>query len=663
MSSRSIKRVLVANRAEIASRIFRTAHELGIETVAIYSDPDYELPYVREATLALRIPGQYPRDTYLNIEAIMEAIERSGADAVHPGYGFLSENAKFASAIESAGVTFIGPSSDTIRTMGSKTEAKALMQDAYVPTLPQVVIDKDSEVDVETLSRLPYPLLVKAAYGGGGRGMRILTSPSEALSLIRAAQREALSSFGDPLVFVEPYIERPRHIEVQIFGDRFGDIAHLFERECSLQRRYQKIIEESPSPLLNQEQRTSLLETAVRAGKAVSYVGAGTVEFIFSPDGAFYFLEMNTRLQVEHPITEMVTGLDLVKEQFRIAQGEPLSKEIREAAQRGWAIEARIYAEDPLDNYTPQAGQLRDFSFDIDTVRVDSGFESNTSVSSFYDAMLAKVIAFADTREQAASKLELALRRAQIAGVPTNTSLIRAILKEEEFLRGDIDTAYLLRHTPATLIETLQLDTDDMNLYLSALVLYVSNKRSKRRTSLHEIPFAWRNVYNSDLSERVSVGDKEFLVSYGFRPKLAVKVDEREIRDPKIDCLDEHYVRFEGNGRLYNFWIHENGDGTYIVNGPAGSVNARISDRFPSTQRQEHRGSLLAPMPGTVVEVYVLANDKVLAGDPLLSLEAMKMQHVITAPNDGVVTEIRVKSGDQVGLKDLLVVLDESSND
>ncbi len=659
MTFSKFKRVLVANRAEIASRVFRTAKEMGLETVALYSDVDIELPYVNEATFAVNLPGVSPKDTYLNIEKILRAVEVSQADAVHPGYGFLSENAEFAKAIEKLGVTFIGPTPETIAQMGSKTKAKEIMSLAGVPTLPQVIFDSNTKVTVDQFDELPFPLLVKAAFGGGGRGMRIIRDSSELISSIEIGQQEALSAFGSAQVFVEPYIESPRHIEVQILGDRFGDVVHLFERECSIQRRYQKIIEESPSPFLTERTRELLLETAVRAGKAVSYIGAGTVEFIFAPDGTFYFLEMNTRLQVEHPVTEYVTGVDLVKEQLHIAMGEPISDTAKNARSHGWAIEARLYAEDPLENYSPQAGNLARFEIDNLQVRVDSGFRSGSNVSSFYDAMLAKVIAHRSSRIEAASSLELALRSAKVAGVPTNIDLLRGILTEQEFLNGKIDTAYLERNDPAKLAHDMELDASELDLYLAALVMFRVHQRTRSRRSLPVVRYPWRNVKNADFFDTLVLQGNEIKVSYRYSPEFKVQVGSRKLSNFSVKHVGSDYIEVEAGSIFQRITVVELPREAFCVIGPKGSINVSVKDRFPGSSYESPLGSLLAPMPGTVVEVRAKSGDHVDKGMPLLVLEAMKMQHVISAPTSGVIGEIRVRSGDQVTLGTLLAVVDE----
>jgi propionyl-CoA carboxylase alpha chain len=429
-----IAKLLIANRGEIASRVIRTARELDIATVAVFSDADARAPYVTEADESVRLPGAAPADTYLRADLLIETARKTGTDAVHPGYGFLAENAGFARECDRAGLVFVGPSATTIEAMGSKIAARELMAKAGVPLLPAAVLDGTEEAELaEAAAQVGYPLLVKAAFGGGGRGVRIARSRGELVTAVTSARREAASAFGDGTVFGERYLEAPRHIEVQIFGDSYGNVVHLFERECSIQRRYQKIVEEAPSP-------------------AVGYVGAGTVEFVLGGDGRFYFLEMNTRLQVEHPVTELITGLDLVALQLLVAEGKPLPTAVSAIMMNGHAIEVRLYAEDVAVGFRPASGTLNRFAFPrLPGIRVDAGVADGSVVSVHYDPMLAKIIAHGSTREQAARRLARALTEARLHGVTTNRDLLTGILREPEFLAGATDTGYLTRHDPAVL--------------------------------------------------------------------------------------------------------------------------------------------------------------------------------------------------------------------
>ncbi|HVT22649.1 MAG TPA: biotin carboxylase N-terminal domain-containing protein, partial [Mycobacteriales bacterium] len=480
----AIRRILVANRGEIARRVFRTAREMGIETVAVYSDADAGMPFVREADHAVRLAGNTPAETYLRGELIVAAAVASGADAIHSGYGFLSENAAFARQVTAAGLTWIGPPADAIEAMGSKLGAKRMMRDAGVPTLPWAE-------SVEAAAEVGFPLLVKASAGGGGRGMRIVRDPGELADAVAAASREAAGAFGDATVFCERYLEAPRHIEVQVFADTHGNVVSLFERECSIQRRHQKIVEEAPSPAVDDALRAKLGEAAVAVARAVGYVGAGTVEFVMAPDSSYAFLEMNTRLQVEHPVTESITGLDLVRLQILVAAGEPLPQEALEPTISGHAIEVRLYAEDATNEFLPATGDLRAFEIDPD-LRVDSGVEPGSTVSPYYDAMIAKVIAHAPTRDEAAAKLAAGLRRARIHGVTTNRDLLVRILGEDEFLAGATDTAYLERHDPATLGSAL-LDAAALRRHAAVAALALQAHNRAAAPVWQRMPSGWRN--------------------------------------------------------------------------------------------------------------------------------------------------------------------------
>src|SRR4051812_47050692 len=451
-----IRKLLVANRGEIAARIIRTARAMDIATVAVFSDPDADAPFVAAADEAVRLPGAAPGETYLRGALVVAAARATGADAVHPGYGFLSENAGFARACAEAGLVFVGPSPEAIEAMGSKTAAKERMAAAGVPVLQGTVVGADDQLDLEALAGaaadIGYPVLVKAAYGGGGRGMRIVQGASGLAEAVAAARREAAAAFGNGTVFLERFVERPRHVEVQIVGDTRGTVVHLFERECSIQRRYQKIIEEAPSPAVSPELRAELGAAAVAAAKAIDYVGAGTVEFVLDRSGRFFFLEVNTRLQVEHPVTELVTGLDLVRVQLQVADGEPLPDEVTGASITGHAVEVRLYAEDVPAGFLPVTGTLHRFAVPaLPGVRVDAGVADGSVVGVHYDPMLAKVIAHGPTRDAACRRLARALAEARGHGVTTNRDPLVGILREGEVRRGGIDTGYLERHDPAEL--------------------------------------------------------------------------------------------------------------------------------------------------------------------------------------------------------------------
>ncbi|CAN5148101.1 biotin carboxylase N-terminal domain-containing protein [soil metagenome] len=625
-----ISRLLVANRAEIASRVFRTCRELGIETVAIHSDADIALPYVGEADHAVHLPGNTPGETYLRGDLILDAARRAGADAIHPGYGFLSESAAFARAVIDAGLTWVGPPPEAIVSMGSKIESKRLMEAAGVPVLTNHTVETATEADL--------PLLVKASAGGGGRGMRIVRTLADLPSEIDKARAEAESAFGDGTVFVETYVERGRHVEVQLVGTSvFGD------RDCSIQRRHQKVIEEAPASGLSDEVRAALHDAARSAAEAIDYRGAGTVEFLYdAATERFFFLEMNTRLQVEHPVTEAVHGVDLVALQIAAAEGRPVPVA---GAPQGHAIEVRLYAEDPAADYQPQSGLLTTFEIpEADGVRVDTGFTSGSIVSTHYDAMLAKVIAWAPTREVAARKLAGVLSRARIHGLVTNRDLLVEILRDRLFLEGDVSTAFLADRTQSA----AELDPGAP----IAAALALAERARLARTVQQRVPVAWRNVPSQP---QVTSFEGDVSVAWwGTRDGYTVD------GHPVVDVSSSR-VTLETDGVRTSYDVVVTATGTYDVvdvDHPGGHQRLTAVPRFVDPADAVASGSLLAPMPGTVVKVAVDAGQEVAAGDVVLVLEAMKMQHTVTAPAAGTVTEINVQPGAQVAAGEVLAVVE-----
>src|ERR1700730_5564084 len=632
-----IRKLLIANRGEIASRVIRSARSLDIATVAVFSDADAQAPFVAEADESVALPGSTAAETYLRPELIIDAARRTGADAVHPGYGFLSENADFAEACAAAGLTFVGPPPAAIRSMGSKTSAKQLMANAGVPVLPGIAIGDVEPVLAELAERaaeeVGFPVLVKAAFGGGGRGMRVVTTIDPLADAVAAARREATSAFGNGTVFLERLVERPRHIEVQIFADSHGHVVHLFERECSIQRRYQKIVEEAPSPVVDDALRAALGSAAIAAAQAIGYVGAGTVEFILDASGEFFFLEVNTRLQVEHPVTELVTGLDLVALQLAVAEGKPLPDDAVQASLTGHAIEARLYAEDVAAGYLPATGSL--LLFDVPTlpgVRVDAGVRTGGEVGVHYDPMLAKVIAHAPTREQAARLLARTLAETRVLGVVTNRDLLVGILREQEFLDGHIDTGYLTRHDPATLIAG-----DERRLLVHALAIALADQALRRAETsvLAGVPSGWRNVPNARQQVGYQVAERGFQVEYGIRgPFVDAAVDGVELGPVLLQGCTPTEVDLQIHGVRRLVAVARAGDIRY-ADSALGATTLVEQPRFPETQQQATAGSLLAPMPGTVVRVEARLREAVLAGQVLVVLEAMKMEHPGRAPHAG----------------------------
>ncbi|TDW18262.1 acetyl/propionyl/methylcrotonyl-CoA carboxylase subunit alpha [Kribbella kalugense] len=656
---RVITSVLVANRGEIARRIFRTARALGLSTVAVHSTADARMPFVDEADAAVHLPGNTPGETYLCGELIVEAALRAGADAVHPGYGFLSENAGFAQAVIDAGLTWIGPPVDAISSMGSKIEAKKLMAAAGVPVL--------AELTPAEVSAAELPVLVKASAGGGGRGMRVVSRLEDLAVEIDAASAEALSAFGDGTVFCERYLATGRHIEVQIMADQHGTIWAVGERECSIQRRHQKVVEEAPSPLVERipSMRAELFDAARKAAAAIGYVGAGTVEFLADEAGNFYFLEMNTRLQVEHPVTEETTGLDLVELQFAVASGARLPAD--PPATVGHAIEVRLYAEDPANDWQPRTGRLHAFgvgarrlsgaksargdenvpeSRSTPRLRVDSGVEDGSEVSPYYDAMLAKVIAFGPDRTAVARRLAGELERATIHGVGTNRDLVVWILRHPAFLVGDTDTSFFEKHGVGKPV-------DDAVVRTSALAAALADAAG--RVGPVRVPSGWRNLPSQPQCKSYRTGDAVHEIAYRLTRDGLVADGNIQLVDSTPDRV---VLEVDGVRRSFEVAAY---DGLVCVDSSLGSVSLTPVERFTDPARQVAAGSLVAPMPGTVIRVGVQVGDTVKEGQPLLWLEAMKMEHTIAAPADGVVGELNVQAGQQVEVGAVLAVVGENA--
>jgi acetyl/propionyl-CoA carboxylase alpha subunit len=652
-----IRRLLVANRAEIAERVIRTARARGTETVAVFSDVDAQLPYVAAADAAVRLAGTSATDTYLRSDLLVDAALRMGADAVHPGYGFLSERAEFARACVHAGLTFVGPPAAVIESMGSKIEAKRLMRAAGVPVLEGVTVaDGAVTYDVATLAdKVGYPLLVKATLGGGGRGMRVVEAPDGLADAVAAASREAEAAFGSGEVFLERLVVAPRHVEVQVIGDVHGTVVHLFERECSIQRRHQKLLEESPSPGITSATRDAMCDAAVAAARAIGYVNAGTVEFVVGADEQFFFLEVNTRLQVEHPVTELVTGLDLVELQLQVAEGLALGDEVIAARTRGHAIEVRLYAEDPDEEYLPSSGRLERFEIPrSEGVRVDAGYATGTVVGTDYDAMLAKVIAWAPTRLGAARRLAAALRGARLHGVATNRDLLVGVLADDEFVAGGTDTAFLERHPPHTLCSAAR-DPDD-ELYCVVAAIWQRLEDRPRSPQPSGIPVAWRNVGPSSQPKTFVLRGTEHVVDIsGAHGARRLTLDDRPIEFGWVE-VTATTADAELDGRTVRASIERAGE-TIYVDGTFGSVALTIVPRLGVPAIEEAPGSLHAPLPGAVRRVAVSAGDVVADGDTLMILEAMKMEHAIRAPRDGIVSSVLVADGDQVDRGAILAVV------
>ncbi|MFF8787451.1 biotin carboxylase N-terminal domain-containing protein [Streptomyces sp. NPDC015125] len=655
-----IRSLLVANRGEIARRVFRTCRELGISTVAVHSDADARAPHVREADTAVRLPGDAPADTYLRGDLLVRAAQSAGADAVHPGYGFLSENAAFAAAVAEAGLAWIGPPPAAIEAMASKTRAKELMADAGVPLL--------APVDPGQATGADLPLLVKAAAGGGGRGMRVVTELAALEGELKAAAAEAASAFGDGEVFVEPYVVGGRHVEVQILADAHGTVWTLGTRDCSLQRRHQKVIEEAPAPGLSDELRTTLHRAAEQAARAIGYRGAGTVEFLVSTDGRAHFLEMNTRLQVEHPVTEAVHGLDLVALQLSIAEGRPLDAE--PPRPHGHAVEARLYAEDPAAGWQPQTGTLHRLELP-DGVRLDSGVTGGDTIGVHYDPMLAKVIAWAPSRDAAVRKLAGALERARIHGPVTNRDLLVRSLRHPEFTDpAALDTGFYDRNLPAL----TQAADGGAGIFALAAALADAHGRS-RFGGFRNVPSGPQAKTYACAGTGPGTG-----TGSGTGTGTAYEIRYRLGRDGlsaegfpgvRLLALGPDEVVLEVDGLRRPFAVARYGDRVHVDAPPApgagttapASYAFTVLPRFPDPTARTEPGSLLAPMPGTVVRIAegLAEGDRVEAGQSLLWLEAMKMEHKITAPAAGTLTALPVRTGQQVEVGALLAVVAETA--
>lgn len=655
--------VLVANRGEIARRVLRSCREAGLRTVAVFSDADENEPFVTEADLAVRLPGVSATDTYLRGDLIIDAARRTGAQAIHPGYGFLSENAGFAQAVVDAGLVFIGPPPEAMELMGDKLRSKSRMQELGVPVLPAIEVTHHGKEDLlKAATEIGLPLLVKASAGGGGRGMRIVRDLGETWEAVSSARREAQSAFGDETVFVERYLEAPRHIEIQVVADDHDNVVALFERECSIQRRHQKIVEECPSSAVTEALRRRLSEAAVTTARAADYRGAGTVEFVLAEDESFYFLEMNTRLQVEHPVTEAVTGLDLVRLQLDVAQGLPLPPEALSPTMTGHAIEVRLYAEDPANGFLPTAGRIDDFSFEpVAGLRVDAGVRAGSVVSTYYDSMLAKVVAHAADRTSAAAVLAASLRRMHVDGVVTNRQLLVDVLEHPGFLAGATPTSFLDDHP-----ELLTPRAMDERLRLHGLVAALTRQACtpEDHSGLPAVPTRWRNnppVRSAHRAlERVEYAVQDTIVDIGF--SVAGREVTAEVDGERFDAIVLHMspdsadLEVSGVRRTYQVLTVED---VVHVHDADGTTTLRELPRFPAPGDEGHAGSATALMPGVVRNVLVSPGSVVSRGDRLVVLEAMKMEHTVTSPVDGTVTEVLVANGHQVEAGAALIVFAE----
>ena len=635
--------ILVANRGEIALRIMRTAQAMGIQTIAIYVDADKDAPHVRFADKAVLLPD----GGYLDIDAVLDAAQKSNAGAIHPGYGFLSENSEFAKRVIKEKIIWVGPSPKVISVMGDKLKAKELAIKASVPTLPMTSNEKE-------VKKIGYPLLIKAAAGGGGKGMRVVTDKKDLQESLEGAKREALSGFGDERVFIERYVEKSRHIEIQILGDSHGNVIHLGERECSIQRRHQKIIEESPSPRITEEIRFAMGNAAVDLAKKIKYESAGTVEFLFDDkSGEFWFLEVNTRLQVEHPVTEEVTGIDLVAEQIKIARGEELQYSQEDIEWTGSSIEARLYAENPNNDFLPETGKM--FAYEQAEndfmTRWDSGIHKDSVIGTNFDPMLAKVISYGATRDDAARVLAKSLEDSHIGGVITNKDFLIATLRSDEFLKGNTTTDFIERVKPP---RVKNLSNDELNLALTAAAMWKQMRNRISSDIAPYIPSGWTNGRLPNPNITFVLDGEEIFVEYKLINKNKFLVFNSEV---EVVNIDDKYIDLVFDGVRVKSRISEDAE-FILVHIPSGDVSFEVKPRFSMPGLEVQAGGLVAPMPGKVVDLKVKKGSKVKSGETLVILEAMKMEHSIKASEDGVIADIFIKENDQVENGAVLMVVD-----
>ena len=659
---KQINKILIANRGEIAIRVMRTCQTMGIATVAIFSDADRHSLFVQHADEAVCIGGKHPVDSYLSVEKIIAAAHQTGSAAIHPGYGFLSENADFARRCQAEGIIFIGPNPDAISAMGSKIGAKRIMQARGVPTIPGYDgADQNPETLIQEALRIGFPLLLKASAGGGGKGMRVVYVETELPRAIDAAKREALTAFGDDTLLIEKYFSASRHVEFQIFGDQHGNVVHCFERECSVQRRHQKVLEESPSPLLTPELREQMGKAAVEAARAISYDNAGTVEFIVTADLNFYFLEVNTRLQVEHPVTEMVTGLDLVQMQIETAQGLPLSVSQNDLRQTGHAIEARLYAEDAANHFLPATGKVLLWREGKNSsVRYDSGLTTGSEIAIYYDPMIAKIIAAAPTRRAAIAKLSRALQDLALLGITSNRDFLVQVLQHPDFVAGEFDTQFLAQKIT---YKNPELNLQAQHLFAIAATLFTWRQRNEQRTLLKEMPSGWRNNFYK-LQESVFALNETTQIECAYRQqndgRFLINIENETYSvehcvggmnpDPaRLSCIVD--------GHLRHFWVVGQADKLYLHHAELGNATLGIVSAFPDAEVEQVSGGYLSPMPGEVVRVLVDVGSVVQSGDALVVISSMKMENTIEAHSDGTVQALFVSEQSFVEAGALLVVI------
>jgi len=656
-----VQTLLIANRGEIASRIIRTCRKMGIQTIAVYADADRDAPFVQLADQAVYLGASPAADSYLQQERIIQLALDHGANAIHPGYGFLSEQAGFAQRCKDAGLIFIGPHPAAIAAMGSKSNAKAIMAEHGVPVIPGYRgEDQNTEkLSVEAMA-IGFPVLLKAAAGGGGKGMRIVHEKKELETAIQSAKREALAAFGDDELLIEKYFPSARHIEFQIFGDQHGNAIHLLERECTIQRRYQKIIEESPSPVLSAAMRQKMGEAAVKAAQAIQYDNAGTVEFIYIDEDSFYFLEVNTRLQVEHPVTEAITGLDLVEWQIRIAEGAPLPWQQSEVKSRGYALECRLYAEDPSNNFLPVTGKIQTWkTVDLTGLRYDSAVESGSEISIFYDPMIAKIITHGPDRLATIRSMQYAMSQLVCLGLTTNQAFLNHLLLHPDFIAGNYDTHFI--QNQIDLSQFVNLPENSWRHALIGATLQLWKKNEQGRALLQHLPSGWRNNFYQPQEIRLGAAGKEWIVRYrqkegGFQ----FFIDDAVFA---VECLTTPYdeqLRFVVDGLQRTLTVVQKNDKLYVHWPQYGNLTIEVLPRFPVAISEELPGTYQSPMPGEIIEVLVSPGQVVAAGDSLILLSSMKMENTIAANAAGTVEEVFVQAGQRIEAGFLLLKISEN---